>query len=163
MAEVRSLSDVKVILSRFDTTKARVHEAVSDGVMAIALAIEQRAKYNITEVGAVDTGALRASIYAEGPGSSGRREAAIAEAEAEAATEGQHSGRPHPFTVADEETIISGDLRAKVGVAAEYGIYIEFGTVHASERPYLTPAVDEVGTLAEDMVAKMVREALAGL
>ena len=30
---------------------------------------------------------------------------------------------------------------AVVAVAANYGVYVEFGTVHTSARPYLTPAV----------------------
>lgn len=31
--------------------------------------------------------------------------------------------------------------QAVVAVAATYGVYVEFGTVHMSARPYLTPAV----------------------
>lgn len=35
-------------------------------------------------------------------------------------------------------------LRKVVYVGAEYGIYQEFGTVHQSGKPYLTPAVEFV-------------------
>jgi len=36
------------------------------------------------------------------------------------------------------------DLTWEVGVTAEYGIFLEYGTVHMAARPYLTPAVEMV-------------------
>ena len=152
-----------VKVSKFNLAKQAVHEAVADVVAEIALAVEQRAKYNITEVHAVDTGALRASVYAQIGDDTSAREAAIADATEQAATDGQHSGKPHPFEAAEDGQQISGDLRAKVGVAAEYGIYIEYGTIHADSRPYLSPAVADVAPLGDELLAASVKKALGGI
>lgn len=34
------------------------------------------------------------------------------------------------------------DVNAEVAVGAEYGIYVEYGTVHMGAQPYLTPAAE---------------------
>lgn len=36
------------------------------------------------------------------------------------------------------------ELEWEVAVGAEYGRYVEYGTVHMGAQPYLTPAVDAV-------------------
>lgn len=38
----------------------------------------------------------------------------------------------------------TGSVRWQVTVGADYGIYVEYGTVHMAARPFLTPAVDAV-------------------
>ena len=37
---------------------------------------------------------------------------------------------------------IIGAHEGEVAVGAEYGIYVEYGTVHQAAQPYLTPAVE---------------------
>lgn len=53
----------------------------------------------------------------------------------------------------------SSDLTWEVGVGAEYGIFIEHGTVHMPARPFVTPAVELVRPQFLHAMAEIVDEA----
>lgn len=55
------------------------------------------------------------------------------------------------------------DQTAYIAVGANYGIYVEYGTIHASAQPYLTPAVeagDEALEKAASAIESMIQEAM---
>lgn len=54
---------------------------------------------------------------------------------------------------------MTGELTAEVAVGAEYGAYVELGTVRAAPRPYLGPAVEAVSDGFAAAVAAAVRQA----
>lgn len=150
-------STVKVNLDKFDLMEAKIAKGASAGIRALAFAIQEQAQQNIQEVGAIDTGALRSSIYTETDREDGRI-AAISEAKTKAASVGV-SGKPgNPDAIASPGTQISGGLMAKVGVAMEYGLYIEMGTVKMGARPFLFPAANQVGGQAEQIVGGYIGE-----
>jgi HK97 gp10 family phage protein len=55
------------------------------------------------------------------------------------------------------QTTFESDLSAVVFVAAEYGVYVEFGTSKMRARPFLTPAVDEINATLGAEIAKVIR------
>lgn len=55
------------------------------------------------------------------------------------------------------------DQTAYVAVGANYGIYVEYGTVHQSPQPYLTPAVEagqEALEKAASAIESMIQDAM---
>lgn len=153
-------STVKVNLDKFDLMEANITKGASAGIRALAFAVQEQAQQNIQDQGAIDTGALRSSIYTETDREDGRI-AAISEAKAKAASVGAKSGKPgNPEAIATVGTQISGGLMAKVGVAMEYGLYIEMGTVKMGARPFLFPAANQVGDKAEKIIGGFVAEAV---
>jgi HK97 gp10 family phage protein len=48
----------------------------------------------------------------------------------------------------------------RVRVAANYGIYVEFGTRKMPARPYFTPAVDRMRPVFEEVVRQAVERAI---
>jgi HK97 gp10 family phage protein len=52
--------------------------------------------------------------------------------------------------------------RAVLGATAEYAAYLEFGTRHMAPRPYMRPAVDEHIGEIEEVMARVIDEALDG-
>jgi HK97 gp10 family phage protein len=136
--------------------QAFLHGA-ADAMAKLALDTEAKAKMNITDQNAIDTGAARASIHTEFQGHSGYSEA-ISEARSVASKPGMHSGTPsnpqfYPSIKADE-------LEAVVAVGVEYGALIELGTVHMSPRPFLEPAVNEVFGAAEGIIVEAINRRL---
>ncbi len=119
-------------------------------VRATAFAIEGTAKDNITAVGAIDTGANKASIAAITDRES-HYSAAAAEAQARNPRARVFPEPPQP----DEHT-------ALVAVGVEYGIYNEMGTVKMPARPYLQPAVETHREPFEQALAAVVRRAAQG-
>ena len=47
------------------------------------------------------------------------------------------------------------DLTAYVAVGAQYGVYVEFGTVHMPPQPYLLPAMEAVRDSFEDAMGRL--------
>lgn len=119
--------------------------------------IEAGAKQRITDSDAIDTGALRASIYTVTSAGSGYSQAS-GEAAAASKTIGKHSKRPHskPLEMLPEERV--GPLEGVVAVGAEYGVYVEMGTVHTSARPYFGPAADEVLSALDKAIEKFIEK-----
>lgn len=114
--------------SKIPAVAKRSHKDLSAMVRTAALKIEQQAKL----AAPVDTGLLRNSIYTVTYGQSGRPQA---DAAAQAVRKGSNLG---PEPAADN------DLTAIVAVGAEYGIYVELGTVRSPAQPYLLPAARKV-------------------
>jgi len=164
MTPIQGTRTVRVKLDEFNLLGPGARRGIILGITEAAFAIEQRAKYGVVEQDAVDTGALMNSIYTQSALSDGR-DAAVAAAAMASTTKGKHSGKPHdePFTdhLAEEEHKGEG-LTAKVGVAAEYGIYIEDGTPSGSvtPRPFLGPAAESVRGKLASIVGKQLRIAL---
>lgn len=122
--------------SKIPTVAKRSHKDLSALVRTAALKIEQQAKI----AAPVDTGFLRNSIYTVTNRESGRP---AADAAAQSIRKGASLG---PEPTADD------DLTAIVAVGAEYGIYVELGTVRAPAQPYLLPAARKVlGDLGSDL------------
>ena len=159
---LRGTTTVKVDADLFGLIGDAVAQAVTDTVTEAAFAIEQRAKYGIVTQNAVDTGALMNSVYTQTAMHDGR-DSAISDASAAALTNGRHSGAPHPKPFSEEvatEEVKGEGMTAKVGVAAEYGFYIEEGTPRTTARPFLRPAAETVRGLIKEMARKRVAAAL---
>src|SRR3954463_4874191 len=68
----------------------------------------------------------------------------------EAAAKANASGRPGPHVQTGtlrnsiRAVVDPGGLTARVAVGADYGAYVEYGTVRAPAYPYFTPAVERV-------------------
>ena len=134
--------------------KAGYHAAVEKCIRKAVLDIEAKAKQNVTDQDAIDTGALRASIYADTRGVNGYA-AAEAEARAAAGSPGKRSGKPHEhFEMLPAEK--AGAMEGIAAVGAEYALNVEAGTVHVPPRPFWDPAVDEVVHEFDKNVVNMV-------
>ena len=161
------MSGFRINLDKFDAADRRVSEGLSDAVRALAFAVQARAVDEVELVDAIDTGALRASIYVSTEDNDGRPEA-VAEAIAEGRNPGKKSGKPQPKTeIALEGTSPSGEHEAKVGVCVNYGIYVEMGVENAfgrgiviPARPYLLPAAESVREDAAAVTRRFIEDAL---
>lgn len=148
----------------FAASKAAVRVGADRAVREIAFGIQAEAVERITEIEAVDKGAMKNSVYVVTPGANGRSEA-VSAAKAAAASPGAKSkmtgdvGDPTP----PEDP---GPLEAVVSVGVEHGIYIEAGVTgsatgdHAA-RPFLLPAADHIGKQGAKVLAAHVRDAVA--
>jgi HK97 gp10 family phage protein len=123
---------------RLDTTELdRLARALSlnrdQMVRKIAFEVEGVAK----TLAAVDTAAMRNSIYTVTPNEDGygAASAAAQAANPKAAT------APHPAP---------GVGRAHVGPCVEYAEYVELGTSRMAAQPFLVPAVEQVGQAYND-------------
>lgn len=152
-------SQVIVKVDNFNLAEAKVRGGLADGIAALAFALQEEAQNNVQEVGAIDTGAMRSSIYTDTYKSNGR-ESAISQAKAKGANPGAKTGAPHEVPIASEGTQISGEHQAKVGVAVEYGLYVEMGTVRMDARPYMAPAVETIKGKADRTVGQFIRQAV---
>ena len=126
------------------------HEAIAAGVKkglkAVAFALQEEAIEKITDLGLVDTGALRLSVFVEADGVNQRdMQLATALAVAKKGAMPAMPGKP-----------IDTDVQARVGVCVNYGIYLEMGTVHMPARPFLAPAAYTVNVKAQDLMARFV-------
>lgn len=159
----------KIEFDKFDVANDKIAEGLSAGLAALGFAIQDRAVYNIQEIEAIDTGAMRASVYVNTDKVKGR-ESAISKAISEGQNAGRHSGKPHIETViAADGTAISGPLEVKVGVCVNYGIYVEMGVEGAfgikglnfAPRPFLTPAAEEVRGESGVVIARFIKDSLS--
>lgn len=152
----------EITFDKFDKAGLLVGRGLSNAITALAFAVQDRAVDNIQQIEAIDTGAMRASVYVETSKIKGR-EPAIEKAISEGKNVGQHSGKPHlETTIASPGTEVSGPKMAKVGVAVNYGIYIEMGVEEHGRpaRPYLSPAAEEVRGEADVVAAQFIKDEL---
>ena len=136
-------------ISRFDTVEnktVRVKQGFYRGTdMAIRKAcfdLEAKAKLNVRDQDAIDTGAMRASVYSNTSRQSTyairASEAAIA-----ASNPGKRSKKPNTnFSMLAEEAVRA--MEGVVAVGAEYAHLVEYGTVYIPPRPFFNPAVRDV-------------------
>ena len=55
------------------------------------------------------------------------------------------------------QTAEEGDLRAVLGVGAEYGIWLEFGTRRMAPRPFLGPAFEQAKPIFEAGIRELLK------
>lgn len=154
-----STPDIEIKLDQFALANTVVREAVRLAILELGFLIEKHAKRNVQSENLIDTGALVNSIYVatelENP-----RGDAVSAAIAAGKTKGRKSGRAHDSTeIADEDPVV-GEFVVKVAACVEYAVYLEFGTTHMDQKPFMTPAVAEVMPIATEFVMKRVMEAL---
>jgi HK97 gp10 family phage protein len=157
---MRRRSRVTIKFNHLDEVTEIARDVLEDVTKIVAVEVRARAKQNVTNVDAVDTGNLRASIYTRFYNFDGRPNRLniggrfySTKQKREIEVDPNKLGEPIPPP--------KKRLEAHVGVAAEYGMYIEFGTVRMAARPYLTPAATEVRKTVKPLVAKKLKEALA--
>jgi len=158
----------EITVDRFDESNALIDAGLSNAIRALGFAVQARASDNVEKVDAIDTGALRASIFTDTNGSK-TRDQAVAAAIAAGKNPGVHSGKPQLETViAAEGEQVEGPFEAKVGVCVNYGIYVEMGVNNAfgrniriPARPYLLPAAEEVRGEAAEVTKRFIQDELA--
>ncbi len=150
------IGKVEIVADRRVEVRREMAGALDRAIRKACLDIEAEAKQNVTDVQAIDTGALRASIYAITPGANHYGEAAAAAAAA-AAEPGAHSGKPNTtFRMLSAMDVKPGE--GVVAVGAEYAAHVEYGTVHVPARPFFNRAAIYVLRHFD----KYVREELKG-
>lgn len=112
-------------IEKLAAARAAINTAVARTVKKAAFDCEARAKANAP----VATGFLKSSIYVELHDSSDYGDAGEPPTGAEVL--------PEIARAEDERT-------AYVAVGANYGAFVELGTVHMAAQPYLTPALEAV-------------------
>lgn len=105
--------------NHFDQVSDELMKAMADVVSKTAFDIQALAASNAP----VDTGFLKNSIYTVTSKSS------------------NYSGGDERMLGEVDQP--DDDLTAYVGVGANYGIFLEYGTIHQPSQPYLTPAVEQ--------------------
>jgi len=119
---------VTIDTSRLNRILKNLGGNTHDYVRAVAFAIEAKAK----PLTAVDTGALRSSIYTR-----------IGNEDGGPAAHGEARGR-NPDAELVELPRPPNNTTAHVGPGVSYGIEQEFGSATQAGQPYLVPAVREV-------------------
>lgn len=160
-------SGVKITLDNFPALTAEIVQGVGQGVRALAFAVQEQAIENIREVDAIDTGALRNSIYVE-TSEANERATALASAVAAGKTVGKKSGKAGAVAAADPGEGLLGDgLTVRVASCVEHGAYVEMGVTASAygdqpPRPFLHPAAAAIQPKAQGVVAQYVADAVAG-
>jgi HK97 gp10 family phage protein len=112
--------------NKFPQSAQALHKAIAQVVRKTAFSVQAAAQQNAP----VDTGYLQNSIYTRTSESSGF---------------GQIGTPTKPDSYAFPEVEAPpDDVTAYVAVAANYGIYQEYGTRYMPAQPFLTPAVELV-------------------
>lgn len=140
--------DVK-ITNRFGQLSAEVEKAVQRVIRKTAFDIEREAKI----LTPVDTGFLRASIYTL-TYRGGNMKSAARQSLGRIGRTFRRIGKivdPGEFLEADAPDT---PYEALVAVGAEYGIYVEYGTLYNRAQPFMTPAADSVKSDFERDMAK---------
>lgn len=149
-------SDLVLIYDRTYEIRDGVRAGADAGMRKLAFDIEAEAKQRVTAIDAIDTGALRASIYASTFRESGHA-AALSSAKAASAQPGKKTGKPNEtFAMFPDEPPMQNEVTVSVG--AEYGIYIELGTVNMIARPYFAPAIEHVMTDAPVEIVRQINK-----
>lgn len=157
-----TITDIQLTDDRLRKLPERLHDAAQRLVDRTAFGIEGQAKI----LAPVDTGFLRNSIYTETAKSSGYDKALAA---AERLHAKRHAGQRKSARTGQWVDVVGkmldapdapGDLAANVIVGAEYGIYVEYGTMFAPAQPFLTPAFEAAKANWEAGLRKLFEEAL---
>lgn len=119
-----------------------LHNTLSEIVGRTAASMEAMAAVNAP----VDTGFLKGSIYSTSV--------------AQGSTYGQNAiTPPTKYSYLLPEEVPDDDMTAIIGVAANYGIFLELGTRYQPAQPYLLPAMFR----AQDMFETAIESALSRL
>ena len=114
-----------VIYDLLPEIAAKIDEVASKVIRKAAFDLQAQAQANAP----VDTGFLKNSIYVEMQDTS---------------TYGQAQDPQGDQTLLPEVEKPSNKTTAIVAVGANYGIFVEYGSVHGPPQPYLTPAAEMV-------------------
>lgn len=120
--------EVTTLFNLFPELPAAIQTAVKRAVRKAAFDIQADAMRGA----AVDTGFLKNSIYVVTEGSSNYERAAI------------RAGKKSDAEMLPEVDPPPDKMTAYVAVGADYGVYVEFGTINMAAQPYLTPAAEWV-------------------
>lgn len=118
--------EILVVYDRFPEIAVGLEKAISQVVRKAAFDIQAYA----ASIAPVDTGFLKSSIYV------------VTKA---ASTYGIGvANPPQGAFMMDEVPTPNSDQEAIIAVGANYGVYLEFGTVHMDAQPYMTPAAEAI-------------------
>jgi HK97 gp10 family phage protein len=120
-----SFGEYIIVWNLLPELAAKLEKAVDAAARKAAFDIQAKAQ----ALAPVDTGFLKNSIYTITDKGSTYGNIAAPPEGAEALAEVSKPAKP---------------VRAVVAVAANYGVFVEFGSVHGPAQPYLTPAADAV-------------------
>lgn len=125
-----------------------IKKAADQAVRKATFDIQAAAMDNVP----VDTGFLKSSIYT---------------VTSQGSSYGQADAPPPGAALLPEvELLHDGSANAVVGVGANYGAFVEYGTVHSPAQPYLGPAMELVAPsfeLAMAALEEKLRELTGGL
>jgi hypothetical protein len=128
------------------------------GLRKIATEIARKTKLRMTALDAVDTGSMRASVYACGRGWS-QYATAAANAQIRALTIGRHSGKPKlNFKMFPEEK--PGPMEVIIAVGVSHGRHVEYGHNNVAGRASLGPAAAQVMAMAEVVIVEQINRNL---
>lgn len=116
-----AFGEMIVIYDLLPEMAEKLAKALDEAVKKAAFDIQAAAQ----AAAPVDTGFLKNSIYVETHSES---------------TYGQIAEPTSPTATVLPEVEKPKEHQAVVAVGANYGVYVEFGTVHGPAQPYLTPA-----------------------
>ena len=117
---------VRITRDRLGELSELMHENASKAVRATAFNIVLDAQ----SYAPVDTGAMKNSIYV------------VTDDESSYADASSDARVLNEIEILPEMDAPKDDLTAIVAVGAEYGLYVEMGTVRTSAQPYLEPAAE---------------------
>lgn len=123
---------------------------VASALLAGALVLEAEAKQNVQRMKAIDTGFMLNSIYSATAAESGY-DKARSDAK-ERSSDGEMFPEYKPPKAA-----------AAVCVGAEYGMYVEYGTVRMPARPFMRQAVETHGDDAVDAIGEAIDRKMQGI
>ena len=136
-------TSVSVTFNRFPEIAAALPEKTKAVVAKTARDIEGHAKMRA----AVDSGALKSSIYV----SLGSGESTYGQAVADALSANPSAGilpaAPKP-----------PEHEAVIGPSVEYGVHVEYGTPRMSAQPFMTPAAETLRPAFTAAMKQMLKE-----
>lgn len=153
----------KFVVTRFNNIPQHVNaarEGMKESLKEAAFEIENRTKENIRKVDAIDTGNLLNSVYVSIPGDD-RRPQKLAVSGEFFSVKQNRNVKVKADNLGERTPLPSGN-QITVGVAAAYGIYVEFGTRRMAARPYFFPAVESVRGDMREIGTRWVRRKVEG-
>lgn len=134
---------------------ARAFDAVDDGmsvlVRTLAFAIQEETQNQISEMDAIDTGAMRNSVYVETDDKSGKSQALSS----------ARAARPDAQGVSSSTTV--GKHQARTAVGVNYARFVHDGANGTAPRPFLHNASEMIQGEADDMAGRILRDKLRGI
>lgn len=150
---------VRIVFNNIPEIVEEVQEVLQRGIREMAIEVQARAMQNVRSVDAIDTGNLVNSIYVRWEGKDTRPSALVVGGRF-------YSEKQGTFIEVDNQNLAEepkpvGKFKAYVGVAANYGMYVEYGTYKMAARPFLTPAGSSVAKDVRPQILKEIKEVIA--
>lgn len=128
------MNNIIIDTRELDRIAAKLNVTKKQVVKRMAFQVESLAKIRAAK----DTGAMRNSIYVATQDEDGYGQASSAATSA------------NPSITTEPNQTPSGNVLAVVGPCVTYAEFIEFGTSKRGPRPFLTPALEQVGNRYND-------------